>query len=235
MKYDKKYFEQVYDASGEGREIAEARARILLKLKPGIKRVLDVGCGFGDFLRFLEDEGVGVSGVDIAPHALKEARKRVSGRLYRVDVVSERLPYKDEWFDAVAIIDVIEHIFSSEKILSEAYRVLRKGGLVFITTPNNQGKIGDLVKRIFPEDPTHINVQGKGYWLKRLVEAGFVEAKAVGCILHGFPPLYKFRQLLERVKIPVIRRPLFFPITAFCGTLYLVGWKEPEGLSNINF
>lgn len=225
-EYGKEYFEQIYDASGEGKIISQKRGEMLLVKIPNVKRVLDVGCGYGDFINNLEDQGLDVDGVDISKHALKEARRKVSRELYKVDVASEDLPYKDEMFDVVTIFDVIEHLVSSRHLFEEVKRVLRPGGMLFCTTPNNQGIIRDFLVKIFPDDPTHVNVQRSRYWRERLQEVGFLNIEFKYCLLHGFPPLPGLRRFFMKRKLPVYIGPIFSPSDVLSGTLYIWGRKS---------
>lgn len=225
VSYGRQYFTDVYDSSKEGRRIAYKRGELLLKKNKGIKKILDVGCGMGDFLDFFEGREIETVGVDISSYALSKVRKRVNCDLYQLDVASQRLPFPNKSFDAVTVFDVVEHLKSAELLFSELYRVLKPKGLVFLTTPNNQGRIGDLLKRVFPEDPTHINVRGVDYWVEGLAKEGFKNLEYKGCILHGFPPTYMLRQKLEKLGFPVSLRPFFFPAVSVCGTLYIWGRK----------
>ena len=225
MNYGREYFERIYNASREGELISKARAEILFEKVASLRRVLDVGCGFGDFLSSVQKRGAKISGVDISGYALAQARRRVHGVLKKVDVARQRLPFKNDWFDAITIFDVVEHLHSPMFLFSEAFRVLRPGGVLFITTPNHQGWLRSVTTRIFPDDPTHVNVRASRYWAKRLFEAGFRDLRVQGAILHGLPPLPGVRRTLEQWNFPVFRGPLFFPFKKLCGTLYIFGNK----------
>ncbi len=231
MDYGKDYFERIYDASREGRIISEARAELLLTKDPSIRRVLDVGCGFGDVLEFLEMKGVKVAGVDISQHALERARKKISGELNQLDVVSQPLPFSDASFDAVTLFDLVEHISAPDQLFAEVYRVLHPGGLVCITTPNQQGWLRAVLTRVFPDDPTHVNVQKDCYWKRHLEKTGFGEVKVKGVILHGFPPLPALRRWLGSAGFPVFRGPVFFSLTQLCGMLYVLARKPGSNLT----
>lgn len=223
--YESQYFQEVYDRAGEVRRISEIRVDILLDRYPSIRTVLDVGCGPGDVLEFAEKRGVESTGVDISKFALDKARKRVRGRLKRVDVGSQPLPFSDKEFDAVVSFDLIEHLISPDNFLSEVSRVLRPRGIFFITTPNRQ-RIRWLTTRIFPDDPTHINVQGGAYWFKKLSDAGFAGITVRGAILHGLPPLPSLRRLFTSVGLPNFVGPIFTPVIGLSGTLYILARKR---------
>lgn len=224
--YGEQYYERIHDTSGEGRDICQIRERILFSEDSSIGKVLDVGCGFGDFLRFVEEKGVEATGVDVSSYAVTQARKKIRGKVIKLDVASKALPFLNESFDAVTIFDVVEHISSSEFLFKEVFRVLSSGGLLFITTPNNQGWLRELTTRIFPDDPTHVNVQNGSYWRRRLEEARFDDIKIKNCLLHGLPPLPAMRRVFRRLHLPTYLGPIFSPEPALCGTLYIVASKS---------
>ncbi len=99
-----------------------------LDLKPG-ERVLDAGCGGGLLLNQLRARyRIEGWGVDIAPLAVRRARRCGDPSLrYRVAAL-ERLPFKAGAFDAVVSFDVLEHVQAKEPVLRELLRVLRPGG-----------------------------------------------------------------------------------------------------------
>ncbi len=75
---------------------------------------------------------------DIDPRALSAARRLHGSALAGTDTLGKdgRLPYEDARFDAVVSMDVIEHLVDPLPWLNEALRVLKPGGVLFLTTPN---------------------------------------------------------------------------------------------------
>jgi 2-polyprenyl-3-methyl-5-hydroxy-6-metoxy-1,4-benzoquinol methylase len=99
------------------------------------KNLLDIGCSDGSFAVILRgDFGFDVYGVDIAKRAIDRAK--LNGIKAQVADLANRLPYKSNTFDVIIMCEVIEHIFDTDFLLNEIHRVIRKGGLLFITTPN---------------------------------------------------------------------------------------------------
>lgn len=99
--------------------------------RPG-KTILDLSCGGGGTSRMLSSLGFGVVATDYCPPPpMKGAIRRVGG----VNL-NEYLPFKDTTFDAVNLIEVIEHIEHQAQLIREISRVLREGGVVVISTPN---------------------------------------------------------------------------------------------------
>ncbi|MHA2314506.1 MAG: class I SAM-dependent methyltransferase [Candidatus Hermodarchaeia archaeon] len=106
----------------------------------GVKRVLDLGCGSGRHTVFLAKIGFDVFGLDLAPTGLSEtiqhlAEAGLTAHVTLSDI--QRLPYDDEFFDAIISVQVIHHnrIRDIEETISEMSRVLKPGGLVWVTVP----------------------------------------------------------------------------------------------------
>ena len=110
--------------------IVDAQLSNLTRVKKSLK-ILNIGCGTGGTIPTLEKYGA-VENVDISPEALKFLmQKGYEGKLIK----DHRLPFKDQEFDLVIALDVLEHINQDRLSLDEWKRVLKKGGKVFITVP----------------------------------------------------------------------------------------------------
>lgn len=97
------------------------------------KRILDVGCGLGMYVRKFRVFSQDVHGVDIDPDKVA----RASQDLPNIQVASaEELPFNSETFDVVLSHEVIEHVEDDRQALSEALRVLHIGGYLVIFAPN---------------------------------------------------------------------------------------------------
>jgi 2-polyprenyl-3-methyl-5-hydroxy-6-metoxy-1,4-benzoquinol methylase len=96
------------------------------------KKVLDLSCGGGDTARMLAEKGFAVVVTEYAyPPFMGDGILRVGG----VDL-NEYLPFKTAAFDAVNLIEVIEHIEHQPQLIREIARVLKHNGVVIISTPN---------------------------------------------------------------------------------------------------
>lgn len=97
-----------------------------------VKKVLDLSCGGGDTARLLAEKGFAVVATEyVHPPFMGDHVLRVGG----VDL-NEFLPFRTATFDAVNLIEVIEHIEHQPQLIREIARVLKESGMVVISTPN---------------------------------------------------------------------------------------------------
>jgi ubiquinone/menaquinone biosynthesis C-methylase UbiE len=121
----------------------ERRAfRTLLDRVPSSQRVLDVACGTGRFLEELADRGYQVTGVDVSPHMLDVARRRVGHRSQIRGFElgdAEHLPYDDGAFDGVTCMRLYHKVPAPARLemLREVRRVGNGWAILFfaISTP----------------------------------------------------------------------------------------------------
>jgi SAM-dependent methyltransferase len=102
--------------------------------------LLDVGCGTAGFLAAVAPAFSSAVGIDIAFRWLVVARKRLEELQVRnvalVCACAEALPFPAAAFDLVTAEDVLDHTRHQEASVQEAARVLRGGGVLYVTTPN---------------------------------------------------------------------------------------------------
>src|SRR5262249_35609222 len=98
-------------------------------------RVLDYGCGYSPYLRDLSARGVRIAGADISERVVEEWR--ACG--YEVTLIEnlERIPYPDNEFEYVYLMQVIEHIWAPHAFFSELHRTLKFRGEVCLAMPNS--------------------------------------------------------------------------------------------------
>jgi 2-polyprenyl-3-methyl-5-hydroxy-6-metoxy-1,4-benzoquinol methylase len=102
---------------------------------PSRGRLLEVGCGSGDFLVQAEADGWQVTGVDYSATACEQARQRLkNGEVRCGELAQAVLP--TEQFDLCVISDLLEHVRSPLEFLAEIQRVLKPGGTLFVATPS---------------------------------------------------------------------------------------------------
>ena len=104
------------------------------------QRVLDIACGTGYGSQLLSEQGKAaeVIGVDISYEAVGYAARRHSSRNTRFLAGSAtEIPLPEKSVDVVVSFETIEHIPEDSQVISEFARVLRPGGTLVISTPNN--------------------------------------------------------------------------------------------------
>ena len=88
-------------------------------------KLLDVGCGRGEFVEIFKALGFDAYGVDL---------EATAPRTERVDLETEKMPFPDDSFDFLMCKSTIEHIRNVYHFTGEMYRVLKPGGKIVIMT-----------------------------------------------------------------------------------------------------
>jgi ubiquinone/menaquinone biosynthesis C-methylase UbiE len=156
----------------------------LFELKKGMK-LLEPGCGRGDFLSNFKKLDLDVEGVDISSESLNFDNDL---KIKLCDIEKEKLPFSNDTFDVVFSKSFIEHLSKPEKYLEEAFRVLKPGGLLLTLVPDWESNY----KKYF-DDFTH-----KSPFTKIALEDAYK--------MFGFSDInvFKFRQLPIVWKYPIL-------------------------------
>lgn len=104
------------------------------------ERILDVGCGTGDNLQFFQEKWCSLTGIDSSKDKLEIARQKYGDRVELILAQPEDIPFSDNEFDIVSVINILEISNKPRKIIEEAIRVCR--GRVFIGFINNYSFVG---------------------------------------------------------------------------------------------
>ncbi|MGH9502396.1 MAG: class I SAM-dependent methyltransferase [Terriglobales bacterium] len=140
--------------AGDFGEIAKLNAREgegfiqRIKLKPGTK-VLDVACGTGNQSIPAARAGAQVTGFDIAPNLLEQARSRAAAENLKIEFVegdAENIPYEAARFDVVMSMFGAMFAPRPEVVASELLRVCRPGGLIAMGNWTPEGFVGESFK-----------------------------------------------------------------------------------------
>jgi ubiquinone/menaquinone biosynthesis C-methylase UbiE len=154
-------------------------------------KILDCGCGRGWQIHMLlqqdhHHEKPFFVGIDQNSKSIAEAKRKVTASFICGDV--EALPFADETFNKVIFSEVLEHVKNPQRVLSEIRRVLKVGGILLITVPNEKYPfLYDPVNRIL-ETTTgrhvrrgvfagiwteHLRLYAKSTLIRDLKNAGF--------------------------------------------------------------
>ncbi|MFC1588236.1 class I SAM-dependent methyltransferase [Planctomycetota bacterium] len=98
-------------------------------------RILDVGAAYGAFLKTLKDRGyTKLTGIDLSGPAVAHMRKKLQVEAIEGDLSRAALP--PDSFDAVTLIDTLEHLPDFNIVLREIGKILRPGGIAIVRVPN---------------------------------------------------------------------------------------------------
>lgn len=139
----------IYEKIHFGAEKSFKKIESLIVFRP-TDRVLDLGGGSGRIAKFLKDKVQSVVVVDAAENMIKYCRRHEG--IYCVRTEAENLPFADDSFDKIIVVDAFHHFQDQVKVVQEIKRVLAKNGEVVIEEFNHKTIGGKLVS-IFEKLP----------------------------------------------------------------------------------
>lgn len=100
-------------------------------------RILEIGCGTGNFLHRLEkmNKNFEVFGIDESGKMIEIARRKFQNINFQ-EGLAENLPFVDNYFDFIVIIDAFYYFEDKNKVIAECFRVLKPNGFLFLYTPS---------------------------------------------------------------------------------------------------
>ena len=183
------------------------------ELKPG--RLLDIGCGDGEFSYRIRKLGWAVEGLDFDAEAARLAEQRHG---LKVNVCSvEEMAYPDDSFDAVTMNHVIEHLADPLAVLRNVRRILKPGGRLIVVTPN----AGSWGLRLFGRNwqaldpPRHIHILSLHALETAVRAAGFEKMQAVLTASRAWSIFAASLSLAERPSADTTRPSLTILARAF--------------------
>ena len=142
-------------------------------------KLLDVGCGNGQFLAWMSRLGWEGVGVDPDGDAVRIAKERF--RVTAFEGTIESVRFSENFFDVVTMHHVLEHVSDPIKTLAECHRVLRPGGKLVIVTPNAASLASRLMGTAWRgwEPPRHLFIFSQRALREVVIRSGFTV-----CELH---------------------------------------------------
>ena len=106
-----------------------------------VNRYLDIGCSNGLVTKYIAEKvnAKEAYGVDVAN--VKEARKR-GVNAFEIDLNEDKeTPFASGYFDLITCLDTLEHVYNTDFVVDEIYRLLKKGGVAVITVPRTDSLV----------------------------------------------------------------------------------------------
>jgi SAM-dependent methyltransferase len=108
-----------------------------LRAVGGTRTLLEVGCGGGSFLAAVRERGIDGEGIDLNPEAVARARaKGLPASVIDLSNIAQASPSR---YDTVVAFQTLEHVPEPGQFIAECLRVLKPGGTLIFSTPNNDG------------------------------------------------------------------------------------------------
>jgi SAM-dependent methyltransferase len=98
-------------------------------------RLIEIGCGHGYFLLEARAKGFEIEGLDYSADAAARANRNLGQNVVRSGTI-DQMELESDSYDVCVIADVIEHIRDPASLVKEIFRVLKKGGAIFLATPS---------------------------------------------------------------------------------------------------
>ncbi|MCK4534534.1 MAG: class I SAM-dependent methyltransferase [Syntrophobacterales bacterium] len=187
----------------------------LLKPMDG-ERLLDVGCGAGNYLRFFRGKGCSVTGTDQSQHMLDMAREKLGQRADLCPGDSENLPFSDNEFDIVTLI-FPNPACNLQNTINEAIRVCR--GRIFLGTINRYSPAsayGMEKAALYSYGSSHTSSIPE---MTRLIRLALSNTTIKWGSVIFFPPRWYPSISFFEERIPIMKNPfgsfigLAFPVT----------------------
>jgi len=105
----------------------------LLSKEDKNKKVLDLGAGYGALSFILKKQFKNITAADLHPENFK--LKEI--KCVKTDI-NKKFPFKNDSFDVVCCAEVVEHIKTPWQLIDECFRILKKDGILILSTPNNE-------------------------------------------------------------------------------------------------
>ncbi len=99
------------------------------------KKILDIGCANGLFGKYLKKKNNVVYGVEISDKMAIQAKKNLN-KVFVLNIEKNPLPFKNNEFDVILCMDILEHLFDPREVLKKLKNYLKPTGLLIVTVPN---------------------------------------------------------------------------------------------------
>jgi len=177
LKHPEEYFDEKFSNRYGLQKIYE-----LITINRTAMTILDIACGNAALLKELQKNGHNVIGIDISPVRILNNQRHIR-KLYLA--LAEALPLEDESADIVVATEALEHVFDLDKTLKECYRVLKKGGEMFIQVPLENFADGTNHLRHFNENSIGFCLESYNFSIKKIKLIPYLTPPTPGWIGEG--------------------------------------------------
>lgn len=156
--------------------------------------ILDLGAGDCYLSNYISQVGLNVVATDVDKERLTRESKQYRLNVKKVVADGIKLPFKNDSFDGVICVEVIEHVDNPIALLEEVSRVLKPGGYFLLTTPNGTRPIRKILKAFginLLMSPLHLTEFASTEILAMINRANFKVIKVTGYALDILTPILK--------------------------------------------
>jgi SAM-dependent methyltransferase len=188
------------------------------------KRVIDCGCGAGEYVRSLNARGADAWGIEYSEDKIREARQHADLPEERLAVGDiEHLEFENGCFDLALLNEVLEHVPDDLRGIREVHRIVKPGGLIVVFSPNRlypfethgvSLRSGAKVPHYMPFVP-YVPVRlglfeywARNYWpweLRELIRSGGFSVVRCAYVWQTFENISGNQPRLIRVLRPALR------------------------------
>jgi len=172
--------------------------------------ILDVGCGWGNFLQVVKNNNLPYFGIDLSSRAIEICQEKKLN-CQKMDLI-QFSKISNQKYSIITLFQVIEHLKKPFDYLKAAKKLLKKNGVILITTPNNQSPFRYLLGSNWPvyQTPSHYFFYSKKSFERLLILSGFSKFKIRIDGFRFFSSDYILQRVFKRkVSIP---RVINFPV-----------------------
>mgnify|MGYP000913089788 CR=1 FL=1 len=206
------YLAQRYGYYGDSVDIYKRLLGLLLYFHPGRREsmdfsvmylpsqpnglMLDIGCGSGHKLRFLQDLGWNTEGLDFDPVAVDKAKAK--GLKVRLGNLASQ-NYPENCFDVITMSHLIEHVYDPLELLRECRRILKPGGRLVMITPNSESWGHKILKNswLALDPPRHLYIFSLASLQLLAGKAGFEKYK-ISTTIREANGLFAASKIIQR-------------------------------------